>query len=229
MIDHTKHRGAFVFLALFAAVILLGACGDSNKKSTAPAAAASVNDATAVGINVCTTCHTVATTDWLTSKHANAEEGINSAGSPTLGGNYTPGSCGLCHDPNGDSANIIAAGYIGSVARPVVGCEACHGPGSLHANAGGAGAISLLSGHTSTSIGRVVSGQFRAELLNFGFIGNDDDPTRHLNIRHRTQYAGLYSLPHRTRAAPVQTRYGLTDARFCGREGKYHNPCNQRE
>jgi len=162
MIDHKRYRVVFVFLALFAAVVLLGACGNSNKKSTSPAEAVSLNSATTVGINVCTTCHTVVTSDWLTSKHANAENGLDSPGSPTLG-QVTGGSgCAVCHDPNGDSANIIAASYIGSVARPVVGCEACHGSGSLHANSGGSGAISLLSGtYTSTSIGlTAVSGQF---------------------------------------------------------------------
>jgi hypothetical protein len=162
MIDHQRHRGVFVFLALFAAVALLGACGNSNKKSTSPAETVSLNAATTVGMSVCTTCHTAVTTDWLTSKHANAGNGLNSSGSPTIGGNYTPGSCGRCHDPNGDSANIIAAGTIGGIARPVVGCEACHGPGSLHANAGGSGVISRFSGtFASTSIGpTTVSGQF---------------------------------------------------------------------
>jgi hypothetical protein len=56
----------------------------------------------------------------------------------------------------------LTAGYTGNVPRPVIGCEACHGGGSLHANGGGAGAISLLSGtYTSASIGSTtVSGQF---------------------------------------------------------------------
>jgi len=205
MIDHKRHRGVFVFLALFAAVTLLGACGNSNKKSTSPAGAVSLNAATAVGINVCTTCHTVATTDWLTTKHANAVDGTNSAGSPTLGGNYIPGSCGQCHDPNGDSAYIIAAGYIGSVARPVVGCEACHGPGSLHANSGGAGAISLLSGtYASTSIGSTtVSGQFIMctnchELLDSSGTATVTSPVH-----------GLASV-----VTPTGTQYTITDTHF---------------
>jgi hypothetical protein len=202
MIDHERHGGVFVFLALFAAVILLGACGDSNKKSTSPAEAVSINAVTAVGINVCTTCHTVATTDWFTSKHANASDGINSAGSPMLGGNYTPGSCGQCHDPNGDSASIIAAGYIGSVPRPVVGCEACHGPGSLHANSGGAGAISLLSGtYTSTSIGStMVSGQF-IMCTNCHEILDSSGTTTNPNPAHLT-------------TTPTGTRFFITDTHF---------------
>jgi hypothetical protein len=202
MIDQKRHHGVFVFLMLFAAVALLGACGNSNKKSTSPAGAVSLNAATTVGINVCTTCHSVVTTDWLTSKHSNAVDGISSAGSPTLGGNYTPGSCGPCHDPNGDSANIIAAGYIGSVARPVVGCEACHGPGSLHANAGGAGAISLLSGtYTSTSIGSAaVSGQF-VMCTNCHELLDSTGTTTNPSPAHLT-------------TTPTGTKYTITDTHF---------------
>ena len=202
MIDQKRHHGAFVFLMLFAAVALLGACGNSNKKSTSPAGAVSLNAATTVGINVCTTCHSVVTTDWLTSKHANAVDGISSAGSPTLGGNYTPGSCGKCHDPNGDSVSIIAAGNIGSVARPVVGCEACHGPGSLHANAGGAGAISLLSGtYISTSIGSAaVSGQF-VMCTNCHELLDSTGTTTNPSPAHLT-------------TMPTGTKYTITDTHF---------------
>jgi hypothetical protein len=129
-------------------------------------------------------------------------DGTNSAGSPTLGGNYTPGSCGQCHDPNGDSANIIAAGYIGSVARPVVGCEACHGPGSLHANSGGAGAISLLSGtYTLTSIGSVtVSGQF-VMCTNCHELLDSSGTTTNPNPVHLT-------------TAPTGTPFFITDTHF---------------
>jgi hypothetical protein len=135
---------------------LLGGCG-SGTNGVPPASGATAAPKT-VGINTCVTCHTEVTADWLTSKHANAVAGLDSAGSPTLGGNYTAAACGQCHDPNGDSANILAANYIGSVARPVVGCEACHGGGSLHY---GSGPISLLSNTTGTTFGTVpVSGQF---------------------------------------------------------------------
>jgi hypothetical protein len=186
MIDHKRNRGVFVLLALFAAVALLGACGNSNKKSTSPAAAVSLNSATAVGINVCATCHTVVATDWLTSKHANVVAGLNSVGAPSLGGSYTAASCGQCHDPNGDSGNIITAGYIGSVARPIVGCEACHGGGSLHVDGSGSGPI----GFTSTSAGVIgstqVSAQFKTctachELLDTAGTGTNLNPA-HLTI-----------------------------------------------
>ncbi len=153
--------GAILLLAL-ASALLLGGCGRSTSEAVPPAGG-NASTAVAVGINRCTTCHTAVTADWLTSKHANATAGLNSAGSPTLGQVQAGGAaCQACHDPNGDSANIIAAGYIGSQARPVIGCEACHGPGSLH---DGSGPISLLSGtynsSTAYSVGTTtVSGQF---------------------------------------------------------------------
>jgi Cytochrome c554 and c-prime len=138
---------------------LLGGCGSGTNEGVLPASGVLSGTTTTVGINNCTTCHTVQTAAWLASKHANAANGLASAGSPTLG---QIASCTTnCHDPNGDSANIIAAGYIGSVARPVVGCEACHGGGSQH---NGSGPISLLSNTTGTVISGVtptsLSGQF---------------------------------------------------------------------
>jgi len=156
--NRKNSRTVPALLAVLLSAALLGGCGNST--SGVPPASGTTTGATTVGINVCTSCHTVQTADWLTSKHANAAGGdLNSAGSPTLGGNYTAPACGRCHDPNGDSANIIAAGSIGNVARPVVGCEACHGGGSLHY---GSGPISLISNTTGTVLGGTVtvSGQF---------------------------------------------------------------------
>lgn len=155
------HRNSLVVLALFALVILLGGCGNSNQKSTSPAESSSLATATVVGLRTCTGCHTAVTADWMASRHANAEGGLDSPGYPTLG---QISSCTQnCHDPNGDSGNLTA-NYTGNVPRPVIGCEACHGPGSLHANDGGSGAISRLSGTftlASYSLGTVsVSGQF---------------------------------------------------------------------
>jgi hypothetical protein len=160
MIDHKKRREVFVSLALCAAVALLGGCGNSDKKSTSPAEAVSLSSATTVGMNTCATCHTEVTAVWITSRHANLEPGgtLYSPGRPT-NAQVAP-ACVGCHDPNGDSRNLTV-GYTGNVPRPVIGCEACHGPGSLHV-ASGAGAISRLSGtYVSTSIGSTaVSGQF---------------------------------------------------------------------
>ncbi len=151
--NRKKSRSVLALLAVLLAVALLGGCG-SGTNGVPPASGALSGGTTTVGINVCASCHTVQTAEWLTTKHANAVNGLASTGSPTLGGNYSAAACGRCHDPDGDSANIIAAGYIGSVARPIVGCEACHGGGSLH---NGSGPISLLSNTTGTVFGDTVT------------------------------------------------------------------------
>jgi hypothetical protein len=196
-------------MALFLVAVLLGACGNSNKKSTSPAAAVPLGSATMAGINVCAICHLSVIADWMTSKHANALEGLDSSGSPTFGLVQAGGpGCIACHDPNGDSSKLTP-GYTGTVdalgnliKRPVIGCEACHGPGSLHADAGGVGAISLLSGtYTSTSIGPVpVSGQFVMcthchELLDA--TGTTTNPS-----------------PAHLTTAPTGTPYFITDTHF---------------
>ena len=75
-------------------------------------------------------------------------------GTPTLG---QIGTCTTnCHDPQGDSGQLDA-NVTGNVPRPVVGCEACHSGGQMHAEAGGAGPIGLaaysagvISGSTSS-------------------------------------------------------------------------------
>jgi hypothetical protein len=154
--NRKKSRTVPVLLIVLLFVALLGGCGSGTNEAV-PSASGAAAGATTVGINVCTGCHGPTTADWLTSKHANAAGGdLDSAGSPTLGQIAT--CTANCHDPNGDSANIIAAGNIGNFARPIVGCEACHGGGSLHY---GSGPISLLSNTTGTVLGTVaVSGQF---------------------------------------------------------------------
>ncbi len=157
--------GVFGVLAVLLSAALLGGCGSSTNQQVPPASGAATGGAaTLVGINNCTTCHTMQTADWLTTRHANAESGLSSAGSPSLGGSYTPAACGQCHDPDTDSSRIIASGVIGSVARPIIGCEACHGGGSLH---NGSGPISLLSGTYNPGVSTygtgtvMVSGQFQ--------------------------------------------------------------------
>jgi len=149
MIGHKRHRIAMVVLAVWVAVALLAACGDATKKSTSPAAN-SGQAATDVGLSTCATCHTVAVTDWLTSRHANLDPtgALDSPGLPTLG--EISGCTQNCHDPNGDSGKLTP-GYTGDASRPVIGCEACHGAGSLHAAEGGAGPINRLSNASGTS------------------------------------------------------------------------------
>ena len=179
--NRKKSSTVSALLAVLLSVALLGGCGSSTNDGV-PASGAATS-ATTVGINVCTGCHLPTTADWLTSKHANAAGGdLNSTGSPTSGGNYTVPACGRCHDPNGDSARLTA-GYTGNFPRPVVGCEACHGGGSLHY---GAGPISLLSGtYDPTAMYTIgaatVSGQFLMctnchELLDTAGTGTNPAP-----------------------------------------------------
>jgi hypothetical protein len=153
----------FVFLVLLVAAALSGGCGKSDSGKIGPATASVLSAATpTAGLNRCVSCHTTVTADWLTSKHANLDPAGNlySAGVPTV--DQIGGCTTNCHDPNGDSSNLTP-GYIGAdgIQRPVIGCESCHGPGSLHADAGGAGPISLLSNTMGTTFGtETVSGQF---------------------------------------------------------------------
>jgi len=182
MIGHKRLRIALFVLAAWAAVALLAACGDAKKKSTLPATDSGLA-ADVAGIGTCATCHTVAATEWLNSGHANLGPGgdLNSPGSPTLA--QITGCTVNCHDPNGDSARLTA-GYTGNTARPVVGCEACHGGGSLHADAGGAGPIGFASLPAGMAGSTPVSAQFNTctschQLLNSsgtGTVASAHDP-----------------------------------------------------
>jgi hypothetical protein len=198
MRENTRCCHTVVLLSLLLVVTVLGACGNSSKKSTSPATAP-VPGTSVVGMRTCTTCHTAAATDWLTSKHANVNNSgdLNSPGSPTI---VQIGSCAVnCHDPNGDSNNLIA-GYTGNVPRPVVGCEACHGGGSRHAEAGGIGPIGFVS-IAGGPIGTTqVSAQFNTctschELLDSSGTGTNPSPA------HLT-------------AAPTGTQYSITETHF---------------
>ncbi len=191
-------------LALAAALV---ACG-SEKETMPPATGTMLSASTpTAGLNVCIGCHAQETADWLTTKHANLDPAGNlySYGVPTIGIVKAGGAgCVACHDPNGDS-NSLTAGHTGAtgIKRPVIGCESCHGPGSLHVEKGGVGPISLLSGTlVSGSIGTVqVSGQFRMctschELLN-------------------TAGTGTIAAEHDTGGtSPTGSQYTITDTHF---------------
>ncbi len=199
--DQRRTRKAFVFLALFAFAALLGGCGGSSKETMDPATGEVLSASTpTVGVGVCVNCHTRTASDWMTTKHANTDGNLFYPGSPTTGLVQAGGAaCIACHDPNGDSGNLTP-GYTGNVARPVIGCESCHGPGSLHADAGGAGPISLVSNTTPSTWGGGVrvSGQFAMctnchELLDKTTGGVKSSPT------------------HSTAPAPTGSQYVITD------------------
>lgn len=135
-----------VVLALGA---LLVACGtDAPTGNTVQTANGVVTTGTpTVGLNACASCHAAQTADWTATRHANLN---------TLPSFTTNASCTRCHDKNGDSQQF-------AVQRMVVGCESCHGPGSLHVERGGVGPImttaysaGVISGTTSSL---AVSGQ----------------------------------------------------------------------
>ncbi|MDA8099102.1 MAG: multiheme c-type cytochrome [Nitrospiraceae bacterium] len=152
---------AAVLLAL-----LLGACGaDKPQGGTVATVAGSgtsangktvyVEGATNVGLEACTTCHPAQTAAWLVSRHGNSN--AEPAGTES---NYAA-ACKACHEPNGEGSQSIA-GVSGMLPR--VGCEACHGGGSLHAGAGGTGPIGYAAFPEGTmGVASVVpvSGQFR--------------------------------------------------------------------
>jgi len=154
-----SRRMVFLLLAALSAAALLTGCGGSPKETpkSASAVVSSVTG-TPVGMDNCTQCHTVVTADWMKSKHANAENGLSSAGSPTIGDMADP-ACKACHDRLGDSARL-AAGYTGNVARPVVGCEDCHGGGANHNGSGPIGLVTMNAAVVGSTTTLQVSAQF---------------------------------------------------------------------
>ena len=183
MNNYIRRNNSIVLSILILALSLLGACGNPSEKSTFPAAPA--GSAVIAQISACTTCHRSVINDWLMNKHANLQPtgDLFSTGVPTLG---LISTCTKnCHDPNGDSS-FLTSGVTGNVPRPVIGCEACHGPGSLHAAGGAYAPISLQSNTAGTTLGSLaVSGQFVMctnchELLNSSGTGTvvaTHDPT----------------------------------------------------
>ncbi len=156
-------KAAILLLGALALAVLAGGCGsDTDRRWPARGQILSAATPTA-GVSTCAACHYQQTANWLASRHANLDPAGNlySVGTPTIG-QVSAASCKSCHDPLGDSNNL-SAGNVGNVVRPVVGCESCHGPGSLHANAGGAGPILLnarVNGTVITGATLTLSGQF---------------------------------------------------------------------
>jgi hypothetical protein len=144
-----NHHGSVLFLVVVLLGVSLGACGvdDPTGNTTQTAGGVVTTGTPTIGLNLCMQCHPSVTAEWEETRHAN----LNT--SPTF---TTTELCAGCHDKNGDSQQLAPN-------RMVVGCESCHGPGSLHYDDGGAGPImtaaysaGVISGITSTL---AVSGQ----------------------------------------------------------------------
>ncbi len=85
-------------------------------------------EASFVGTNACKTCHSHAFPVWEKSKHAHAYNTLE-----TLGKQYHL-DCVGCHVTGSNKPGGVCR--IDKVeGRKDVGCESCHGPGSLHAKA----------------------------------------------------------------------------------------------
>lgn len=146
------NRIILAIIVIFA--FAMGACTGSLDNSEGEAAPA-------LGIDLCYNCHldpgyafynsdfalTVQQifTVWASSGHSNLETAFSFTYGTTVFGfpdldNYMESSCVPCHDPNLDSQYVAALAATGApggsaTARPVVGCEACHGSGDGHINA----------------------------------------------------------------------------------------------
>lgn len=149
MKSHKRKHPVPMLAVILALGALLVACGtDAPTGNTVQTASGVVTTGTpTVGLNACASCHAAETDDWEATRHAN----LNTSPSYT-----TTAFCVGCHDKNGDSQQF-------AVPRMVIGCESCHGPGSLHVERGGVGPImttaysaGVISGTTSSL---AVSGQ----------------------------------------------------------------------
>ena len=132
-----RHHGLFVLPVLALAVLLAGCWGSDKSTSLELSGGSGVAaTATAIGIDKCHNCHSASAEDgvrifaaWENSVHGNPNNSPAASAS----------ACAGCHNPNGDSANLskyVDAATVGSIPRDVIGCEACHGGGSMHLGVG---------------------------------------------------------------------------------------------
>ncbi len=100
----------------------------------------SIQNAQAVGMDVCTNCHAGQTNQWMAGVHSNSDGDVASTGFPNTAffgstENSNGVACTQCHDQMGDSQNLTPL-LTGNSARPIVSCESCHGGGGLHYGTG---------------------------------------------------------------------------------------------
>lgn len=135
----------FAVLALSAVLALtLWGCGSSRDGGPiASGEGTSLATAQTVGINNCVTCHAnyQAVKDWIDPSNPHAYN--------TEYSHFSDSICVTCHDSTGDGQRLPKTPFAdlndtNSVptlaqaleARPVVGCEACHGGGQYHRGVG---------------------------------------------------------------------------------------------
>lgn len=171
-----RDSGTFLFIALALAMLLPGCWGSSKSTSVSVGGGGGVlATATAVGIDKCHNCHADTAVDgvgifnsWEQSRHANLDNTYdgwdNALGTTNYHGfrpNTSSSSCTGCHDPNGDSANVpfylssqLSTYPLANDSRSVIGCEACHGGGSLHFGVGPIGGPTLGEYAVAASTGQ---------------------------------------------------------------------------
>jgi hypothetical protein len=88
-------------------------------------------EATYIGSQACQKCHEHAYAIWKKTPHAHAYHSLETAKHPAQ--RQYDGECVVCH--------VVGFGYLGGFTDEAktpklknVGCESCHGPGSLHAS-----------------------------------------------------------------------------------------------
>jgi hypothetical protein len=94
-----------------------------------------------VGTDVCANCHQAAFNEWAKSGHSHAFETLENVKHPSLR-QYDP-ECVMCHTVGFKYRGGYYDPPAGATAKQIekhnaklfnVGCESCHGPGSMHAN-----------------------------------------------------------------------------------------------
>lgn len=94
-------------------------------------------DAGYIGSDACKKCHFKEHKSWTAEKHANAWSTLAEKYHDPAQKDETGTSCVACHSTgygHGDRGGFVDLATTPNMVN--VGCESCHGPGSLHAEAG---------------------------------------------------------------------------------------------